>query len=261
MFMLKYDEKLYITITEGKVIMEYPKGTIKDLTFSSKELNEEIDLLVYLPSSYSPLYKYSVLIASDGKDYFQLGRVGRIADELISKAEIENLIIIGVPYKSVGDRRRKYHPEGEQHEAYIRFFAHELVPFIDQEFPTYQMGAGRALAGDSLAATVSLLAALQYPNTFGKVLLQSPLVNEHVLSAAEHFDQPHLLEIYHVIGTEETEVNTTSGTVEDFLTPNRQLAKIIKEKGYPYFHEEFAGNHTWKYWQPDLKRALKVLYS
>ncbi|KAB2335038.1 esterase family protein [Bacillus mesophilum] len=242
-------------------MMEYPKGTIKDLTFSSKELNEDMELLVYLPSSYSPLYKYSVLIASDGKDFFQFGRIGRIADELISKSEIENVIIVGIPYKSVEDRRRKYHPEGDQHEAYIRFLAHELVPFIDKEFSTFQMGAGRALAGDSLAATVSLLAALQYPNTFGKLILQSPLVNKTVLDAVESFDQPHLLEIYHVIGTEETEVKTTSGKVEDFITPNRELEKVIKAKGFPYFYEEFNGNHTWKYWQPDLKRALIHMFS
>ncbi|WP_176215222.1 alpha/beta hydrolase [Cytobacillus gottheilii] len=241
--------------------MEYPKGTIKDLTFSSKELNEDMELLVYLPSSYSPLYKYSVLIASDGKDYFQFGRAGRVADELISKSEIENIIIVGIPYKSVDDRRRKYHPDGEQHEAYIRFLAHELVPFIDQEFSTFQMGAGRALAGDSLAATVSLMAALQYPNTFGKLILQSPYVNRNVLVAVEAFKDPHLLQTYHVIGTEETEVKTTAGKVEDFITPNRQLEKIFKAKGFPYYYEEFKGNHTWKYWQPDLKKALIKMFS
>ena len=45
------------------------------------------------------------------------------------------------------------------------------------------MGYGRALIGDSLGGTVSLLTALQYPHTFGKVIMQSPLVNETVLRA------------------------------------------------------------------------------
>ncbi|MFE8700449.1 alpha/beta hydrolase [Cytobacillus sp. FJAT-54145] len=241
--------------------MNFPKGTIKDITIKSKELNEDMTILVYLPASFSPLYKYSLLIAADGRDYFQLGRIGRIADELIENKEMENTIIIGVPYKDVEDRRRKYHPEGEQNEAYIRFLAHELVPFLDREFPTYQMGMGRALIGDSLAATVSLMAALNYPNTFGKVLLQSPYVNDEVLEAVEKFDQPHLLSIYHVIGTEETEVKTTANKVEDFLTPNRELNTLIESKAFPYFYEEFAGNHTWTYWQPDLKRALMKMFS
>ena len=71
-----------------------------------------------------------------------------------------------------------YHPEGDRREAYIRFLAHELVPYMDDNYPTYQIGAGRGLIGDSLAATISLLTALKYPNIFGKVILHSPYVDE-----------------------------------------------------------------------------------
>ncbi|CAM3667282.1 alpha/beta hydrolase [Mesobacillus zeae] len=240
--------------------MEYPRGTIQEFTLNSEALGEEMTLLVYLPASYTPLYKYSVLIAQDGRDYFQLGRIGRLADELLANEEIENMIIVGVPYKSVNDRRRKYHPEGEQHQAYIRFLAHELVTFLDQEFPTYQMGKGRALIGDSLAATVSLMAALDYPHTFGKVILQSPFVNETVLTATSEFSDPSLLGIYHTVGLGETDVTTTAGKKEDFLSPNRELSKILKKR-FNAEYEEFNGNHTWTYWQPDLRKALKSMFS
>lgn len=240
--------------------MDYSKGKITEISFESKELNESIPVLIYLPASYSPLYKYTLLIAQDGRDYFQLGRIGRITEELMNSQTIENLIIVGIPYKDVMDRRKKYHPDGEHHGAYLRFLAKELVPFLDGEFPTYQMGMGRALIGDSLAATVSLMAALKFPHTFGKVILQSPLVNEEVLETVADFPQPHLLSIYHIIGTEETKVHTTTKEVEDFLTPNRELNVVFESKAFPYFYEEFEGNHTWKYWQPDLKRALKMMF-
>ncbi|MGG3469861.1 esterase family protein [Neobacillus pocheonensis] len=240
--------------------MEFPKGTIKELTFQSEALGEDMQLLVYLPANFSPLYKYSLLIAQDGRDYFQLGRIGRLADEYLYEREIENLIIVGVPYKNVEDRRRKYLPSGEQNQPYIRFLAHELVPFLDQEFPTYQMGSTRALIGDSLGATVSLMTALQYPHTFGKVLMQSPFVDQKVLELVADFTEPQLLEIYHVIGKQETEVKITDGKTGDFLTPNRQLSKLINEKPFTYFYEEFNGNHTWTFWQPDLRRALKMLF-
>ena len=134
-------------------------GKIEDITIYSKELDEDMQLLIHLPHNYSPLYKYSVLIASDGKDYFQYGRIGRVADELVNDGEIDNMIVVGIPYKSVSERRRMYHPEGDRHEAYIRFLAHELVPYIDENYPTYQVGAGRGLIGDSLAATISLPSA------------------------------------------------------------------------------------------------------
>lgn len=240
--------------------MSTRNGTIKSYMFQSEALAEEIELLVYLPYNFSPLFKYTLVIAQDGRDYFQMGRIGRVADELLENDEIENIIIVGIPYKDRFDRRRKYHPDGEHHAAYVRFLAHELVPFLDEEFPTYHMGYGRALIGDSLGGTVSLLTALQYPHTFGKVIMQSPLVDETVLQAVKDFENPHLLELYHVIGTKETDVPTTDGKRSNFIEPNRELHQLLNSKGFPNFYEEFDGIHTWKYWQADLKRALLEMF-
>ncbi|PLT28492.1 alpha/beta hydrolase [Peribacillus deserti] len=237
--------------------MALPQGTIKDYRLYSSSLEEEMELLIYFPDSFSPLYKYTVVIAQDGRDYFQLGRIGRAADELLYNKEIENIIIVGIPYKNVHDRRSKYHPDGEKQSSYIRFLAHELVPFLDQSFPTYSMAKGRVLIGDSLGATVSFQAALKYPHTFGHVIMQSPYVDSTVMREAVDFADPSLLDIYHVIGTEETDVPTTDGKRQNFIEPNRELNKLLSERNYSFFYEEFEGEHTWKYWQKDLKRAMK----
>lgn len=236
------------------------QGKIEEITIHSKELGEDMQVLIHLPHNYSPLYKHAVLIASDGKDYIQYGRVGRVIDEFIEDGEIENMIFVGIPYKSVSERRRMYHPEGDKREAYMRFLAHELVPYIDNNYPTYQVGNGRALIGDSLAATISLLTASKYPNLFGKVILHSPYVDDFVLQAVDSVKDPAAFSIYHVIGKEETEVQTVADGIQDFLTPNRTLKKVIDEKGFPYFYEEFEGNHTWKYWQPDVRRAISMVF-
>ncbi|MHA6258476.1 alpha/beta hydrolase [Sporosarcina sp. CAU 1771] len=235
-------------------------GKIKDISIYSESLEEEMQILIYLPHNYSELYKYSILIASDGKDYFQYGRIGRVVDELMDARAIENMIVVGVPYKSVSERRRLYHPEGDRHEAYLRFLARELVPYLDENYPTYQIGEGRGLIGDSLAATISLLAAAKYPNTFGKVILHSPYVDNSVLEAVNNVKDPSRFSIYHVIGKEEDKVETLADGVQDFLAPNRELKAIIESKGFSYFYEEFQGNHTWKYWQPDVRRAVTKVY-
>lgn len=232
------------------------KGTVQDISIYSNELQEEMQLLVYLPANYSPLYKYTVLIASDGKDYFQLGRIPRVVDELLGNKEIENIIVVGIPYKSVDDRNNKYEPAGKQHSAYLRFLAHELAPYLDEHYPTYQVGMGRTLIGDSLAATVSLSAALKYPNIFGRVILQSPKVGKELLESVENFTSSQPFTVYHVIGKEETAVKLTAGGTENFIEPNRKLNQLLKNKGFSLFYEEFDGDHTWKHWQPDLKRAL-----
>lgn len=240
--------------------MNQHQGTLSDQSIFSEKLGEEVELLIYLPASFSPLYKYHVLIAQDGIDYFQLGRIGRVADDLLKSNEIERLIIVGVKYKNIEDRWEKYHPSGKQFTAYLQFLAQELVPFLDREFPTYQMGMGRGLIGDSLAGTVSLLAALQYPHTFGQVALHSPYINKEVLLAVSNRNHPSLLNIYHIIGDQETKVPTTKGMEENFLAANRELSALIKEKGFPYFYEEFQGGHTWTYWQQDIKRTLTLLF-
>ncbi|MGN7477117.1 alpha/beta hydrolase [Solibacillus silvestris] len=236
------------------------KGIVKDVAFFSNALNEELELLIYIPANYSPLYEYNVLIASDGKDYFQLGGIPRLADELIDGYMIDNTIIVGVPYKNYEDRKRKYTPKGDQFDAYMRFLAHELVPYLDEEFSTAQIGGGRALIGDSMAATISLMTAVHYPNIFGKAILQSPYVDEHVLQAVRSAKNIEILSLYHIIGLQENEVVLKDNSVKDFLTPNRELHELFVQLGVETFYEEFDGNHTWTYWKPDLKRALIEIF-
>jgi enterochelin esterase-like enzyme len=239
--------------------MEQQKGTMEEISFSSRALGEELTLLLYKPANYSPLYKYHLVIAQDGQDYFNLGRIARVTEDLLQEKLIPNTLIIGIPYKDVHDRQNKYHPDGKQNKAYIRFLAHELIPYLDHHYPTYQMGRGRVLIGDSLGGTVSLLAGLQYPHTFGKIAMQSPFVDELIKDKVKQFTSPHLLQLYHVIGTQETAVETNDGHVGDFVTPNQELSSLIKSKGFEYFYDELNGNHTWTYWQQDLRRTLNYI--
>lgn len=232
------------------------RGSVKDVLFFSKALQEELQLYVYVPANYTPLQSYNLLIASDGNDYFQLGGITRVADELINDYEIEELIIVFVPYKNAADRREKYVPGGEKYEAYLTFLTAELMPYLESNYSIEHDPAGRGLIGDSMAATISLMGAITHPDIFGKAILQSPYVDEQVFEAVKNFNEPDKVSIYHIIGKQEDEVVTMEKKVEDFLTPNRELHELMKEKDFPVFYSEFNGNHTWKYWKPDLKRAL-----
>ncbi|TCL50963.1 enterochelin esterase-like enzyme [Thermolongibacillus altinsuensis] len=234
---------------------------MRELKIKSVELNEEVSLPIHCPEPFTPLHKYVLLIAQDGQDYFMFGKIARVVDRLLAEKRIARTIVVGIPYKDVRDRYSKYHPDGEKHRAYLRFLANELVPFLDQQFPTYQVGAGRILIGDSLAATASLLAALTYPHTFGKVIMQSPYVNDTVLEKVKTFCSPHLLELYHSIGSEETAVKTTDGAIRNFIEPNRQLHQWFVEHQFSCEYREFQGDHSWTYWQIDLPIALEKIIS
>ncbi|MFC0473547.1 esterase family protein [Halalkalibacter kiskunsagensis] len=236
-------------------------GIITETTIESKELQEKIPLLIYTPPNFTPLQTYDVLICQDGNDYFQLGRIPRQVEQLIDDGEIRETIIVAIPYPSVSERRKRYHPNGEKVNSYIRFLANELVPFIDKVYPTHQLASARTLAGDSLAGTVSLLTALQYPSLFGQVMMHSPFVNDTVMTSVTAYNKPNNISLYHVIGTKETSVKTTDGQTLDFVTPNRQLHTILQDKPFTYTYGEFEGDHTWTYWQTDLPKGLITLLS
>lgn len=241
--------------------MTSKKGVINEEKLYSNELAEHMDVLTYLPKTFSPLYTYHVIIAQDGNDYFRLGRIARQAEALMNDGSMERCIIVGIPYKSVSERRNTYHPEGTKFNAYKRFLAKELIPFIDEKFSTYQVGTGRTLIGDSLGATVSLMTALDYPNIFGNIIMQSPYVDQHVLQAVKDAESLHLISIYHQIGTKETEVHTSDKQILDFVEPNQELKQLLENKNGIYHFESFDGDHKWTYWQPLITHALKKMLS
>lgn len=233
------------------------KGIVQDFTFFSQTLQEDIQILVYIPANYSPLFQYHLMIAFDGKDYFQLGGIPRLANELIENHEMEQTIIVGISYKDAEDRRKKYIPTGEQHEYYLHFLAHELMPHLLDNYSLHSDPEHRALIGDSMAATVSLMAALKYPNIFGKVVLQSPYVDHVVLEMVQRAKRDDELVIYHSIGKKEIKAITPYNKREaDFLTPNRELHNCFIQRSFHTYYYEVDGEHSWKTWKPQLREFL-----
>lgn len=237
------------------------KGTMYDREINSKFLNEKMIVKIYEPEQFDSLYENQVCIMQDGDDYFQMGRVATLSDKLHEDGDIVNTTFVGIHYIDRFDRLKKYHPEGEQYEAYIQFLTEEVVPLLDEILPLNPLGTVRALMGDSLAGTIAILTASRHPNLFDKVILQSPLVDEPVLETVKNAEI-NQLEIYHSIGLLETEVPTTAGERVDFITPNKQLKDVLKEKVTDYYYVEIAeGNHTWKYWQKELPDVLTKMFS
>ena len=234
------------------------KGKMEDAMIQSDYLNEDIKVKWYLPEGFTPFKDYQLCIMQDGDDYFQMGRVATLSDQLHEEMEIEPTIFAGIHYRDKYDRQDKYHPNGKQNKAYISFLVNEALPFVEKSLHIEPVK--RLLMGDSLAGTLAFMVATEFPNTFNKVIMQSPYINEDVLSRAQDVKTFSNLEIFHSIGLEETEVKTTSGEVSDFLTPNREISQLLEDKLGHYIFDEFQGNHTWKYWQRDLKAILIKMF-
>jgi enterochelin esterase-like enzyme len=113
----------------------------------------------------------------------------------------------------------------------------------------------RILAGDSLGGTVSLHLALDYPSLFCKVISLSGAFFGKTRERLAKEDDLSWLELFMLIGTEETEVTTERGTF-NFLQENREARDILVQKKTALLYTEKPGTHIWGFWQLELPAAL-----
>src|SRR5699024_9439952 len=137
------------------------KGKMYDTEIKSDFLHETMVLKIYEPEQYNSIYENQIVIMQDGNDYFQMGRVATISDAMHDEYELSNTVFVGIHYIDRQDRLKKYHPKGEQFDAYQSFLIEEVIPLVADICPHNPLGTTYALMGDSLAATIALLTAMK----------------------------------------------------------------------------------------------------
>jgi predicted alpha/beta superfamily hydrolase len=148
------------------------------------------DLLVWLPPEYddpaSAERRYPVLYMHDGQNLFQKHAgipaewgVDETAVRLIKDGEVEPFIVVGIP--NAGNERlseylpvkamKDVEPRGEQ---YVEWILHEVMPRVERAVRVKTGPEDTAIGGSSLGGLISLYATVRHPETFGKVLIESP---------------------------------------------------------------------------------------
>jgi pullulanase len=147
------------------------------------------DLLVWLPPGYDDPadadVRYPVLYLHDGQNLFEKTsaipaewRVDETATELISRGEMQPVIIVGVPHSGNG-RISEYLPVPAlenvrpQGEAHVRWLISEVMPRVERAFRVRTGPENTGIGGSSLGAAISLYAAGEHPDIFGFVLAES----------------------------------------------------------------------------------------
>lgn len=233
----------------------YLKRTIVKETVPSRYLAEQSrNLRIFLPPGYNEVLSYPVVYCQDGEDFFNFGRIATTATRLILDEGLEPFIIVGVDVDKK-QRTEEYTPDGNRHEAYIRFFAEELIPFVEERYTVRQDPEHRLLAGDSLGGSVSLHLALSYPQLFTRVMSLSGAfygISQNIISAAGDLSW---LNIYMIVGLQEDAYETDRG-VFDFVALNRNAKALLELNQATVFYEEKDGKHQWGFWQKELDKAL-----
>jgi enterochelin esterase-like enzyme len=233
----------------------YLKRTIVRETVPSRHLPEQArNLRIFLPPGYNEVLSYPVVYCQDGEDFFNFGRIATTATKLILDEGLEPFIIVGVDVdKKI--RTDEYTPDGSRYDGYIRFFAEELIPFIEERYSVRQEPQHRVLAGDSLGGSVSLHLALAFPHLFTRVISLSGAyygVSQNIISAQGDLSW---LTIYMIVGLQEDAYETDRG-VFDFVALNRNAKALLEHKQATVSYLEKDGKHQWGFWQKEIDRAL-----
>lgn len=251
-------------------------------SFHSKILNNDRDIVVYLPPGYSSDVKrrYPVFYLHDGQNLFdgatsfipgQEWRVDETAQALIDARKIQPLIIVGI-YNTGKDRIDEYTPvadprykAGGKADLYGRLIVEELKPFIDVTYRTRRDRAHTGLGGSSLGGLVSLYLGLKYPRVFGKLAVVSPSVwwdDKHIVKYIQQSRLKIRPYIWLDIGTEEgRDEKEAQAAVEDM----RLLRQALVRRGWhngselKYLEAQDA-QHNESAWAARTDQILEFLF-
>jgi len=275
-----------ILIFAGTIFAQQPHTLTGDIrfhkSFHSKILNNDRDVVIYLPPGYesNKNKRYPILYLHDGQNLFDGAtsfipgrewRVDETAQTLITAGRIEPLIVVGI-YNAGKARIDEYTPAADEKykmggkaDLYGRMLVEELKPFIDATYRTRKDAGHTGLGGSSLGGIVSMYLALKYPDVFGRVAVVSPSVwfaNKQIVHYAEGLKRKPKIRIWLDMGTKE---GSTAKDAQAAVVDARLLEETLRKKGWKtgkdlsYFEAEGA-EHNETAWAARVGPLLEFLF-
>ncbi|HET8939516.1 MAG TPA: alpha/beta hydrolase-fold protein [Polyangiales bacterium] len=243
-----------------------PAGRLEQQRLSSKQLEHEHALTVYLPAGYAkqPSQAYPLIIFFDGEDYLRMMAAPRLLDALIAGRAISPVVALFVHNDDPNQRAA----ELPCNAAFAAFVADELLPFARDH---YRLSNETGLAGSSFGGLASSFIALRYPDRFGKVLSQSgsfwwSFPADH--ASYDGSDKPGWLRRrYAERPPASTQFYLSAGIFEGsiagdgVLEQNRLQRDALRAAGYSVAYQEFVGGHDHLAWRATLPDGLIALYA
>lgn len=203
--------------------------------FNMPQLGKQRRIWIYLPPGYTASKKrYPVIYMHDGQNLFDAYTAGfgewgmdEFLDSL-KKAQ-RQVIIIGIDHGG-NDRIAEYSPYDSEYakgigDAYARFLAETLKPYIDKHYRTLPDAKHTTIAGSSMGGLISMYAALKYPKVFGNAGIFSPAfwINPKIYDLAQNNALKNS-RYYFICGDQESdkEVNDMN-----------KMVSILSQKGLP----------------------------
>ena len=159
---------------------------VLDEDFYIPQFDRNRKIWIYLPPDYATSNKrYSVIYMQDGQNLFDAytsfsgeWEVDESLNRLFDQGD-EGVIVVGIAHggaKRVDEYSPWQHPiyGGGEGSSYAQFVAKILKPYVDQNYRTNPGREHTGIMGSSMGGLVSMYAAIEYQEVFGKAGIFSP---------------------------------------------------------------------------------------
>ena len=260
-------------------ISGYANGRVETVRFQSKMLNTTVPYNVILPTDYdtSPTTRYAVL-------YLLHGLTGHYSDwasrsNVADYAQQYRLIVV-MPEGNNFWYTNSTTITTDKYESYI---LDELIPDVQQRYRTIEARYGRAIAGLSMGGFGAIKFGLKSPQTF---VFAASMSGAFAITRIAEKDLgplgPVLLKLFGPAGSDTRKANDVFDILENLpatrvaslpyfyfdcgtedplptvFTSNRDLAKLMADKKIPHEFRQLPGDHSWSYWNRQVKHVLEI---
>jgi enterochelin esterase-like enzyme len=246
-------------------------------SIASRNLGYPVEYWVYTPAGSEALAPLPVLYVLDGNDFVdeRMGALPTILDNLIAEGRIGPLIAVFVDAREPGNpahnrREEEFLVNPVEH---ARFIVDELVPAVDDAYPTKRDPAARAIAGVSYGGVGATFVAFAHPDVFGNLAAFSPSL--WVIDSPEYLTDPgqaagaRLMAERLAVVTACGDAGPTCPSMRIFLSGGlpdwdvgdlSSLASTLVRMGYEVDFEQAREGHTWDQWRGLSDEMLAFLF-
>jgi len=225
-------------------------GALTSHVVETKWLRDDYEREIYLyrPPVNDPV---PLLVVYDGQDYLQRGKLAVIVDNLIADKHIQPIAMALLPSTS-----RWRNLEYACSDGTILWLDQIILPLASENLNLLDIkkhpGAYGVL-GASLGGTMSFYTGLRMPDVFGKVLSQSGafMIESRDFAVVDLVKHQHARDI---------NIWMDIGQLDNLLEDNRQMQKLLDEKGYATTYREYVGEHNFTAWRDNVWRGLETLF-
>jgi enterochelin esterase-like enzyme len=223
------------------------KGTVERLSFESDLLQKPQYISVYFPPCYEPhpVSRYPVIYLLHAQTYAddQYQRLGAVAeaDVLISSGERVPFIMV-MPFEEDNDKYSGNNP-------YFQVLLGEIVPWVDDSFPTCTDKTCRVIDGISRGAAWAMKCGLASPEIFFRVAAHSlPGFNNAEQLVRDWLTGENLDDL--------PVIHMDAGKSDYFISETRKFDALLTSMGVSHMYIENEGNHDEKYWESNMKEYI-----